>query len=213
MSTLDEVAEALGVLAFGYLGAQEPPSLAAFDAVRHSDGGRRILRERVMLLHCTTEYPAPVEDVNLRAMQTMRETFGLAVGYSDHTVGIGVSIAAVALGAVAIEKHFTLDRALPGPDHKASLEPGELAALVREVRGVEAALGSAVKEPAPCELGNRAVARRSLIAARAIAAGEPFSEAALGALRPGTGVSPMAYWSLLGRPATRAYQPGEPIES
>jgi N-acetylneuraminate synthase len=212
MSTLDEVAEALGVLAFGYLDAQEPPSLAAFEAARRSDEGRQILRERVVLLHCTTEYPAPFEDVNLRAMQTMREAFGLPVGYSDHTVGIGVSVAAVALGAVAIEKHFTLDRAQPGPDHKASLEPGELAALVREVRGVEAALGSPRKEPAPSELGNRAVARRSLIAARAIAAGEPFSEAALGALRPGTGVSPMAYWSLLGRPAGRTYRPGEPIE-
>lgn len=212
MSTMDEVGDALGVIAFGCLGAQEPPSRAAFEAARRLDEGQRILRERVVLLHCTTEYPAPFEDVNLRAMQAMREAFGLPVGYSDHTVGIGVSIAAAALGAVAVEKHFTLDRALPGPDHKASLEPSELAALVREIRGVEAALGSALKAPAPSELGNRAVARRSLVAARAIAAGEPFTAEALGALRPGTGISPMAYWSLLGTPASRDYRPGEPIE-
>lgn len=212
MSTLEEVGAALGVLAYGYAGSKTSPSLRAFDTALHSPKGSALLRARVILLHCTTEYPAPFADVNLRAMQTMREAFGLPVGYSDHTEGIGVAVAAVALGAVVIEKHFTLDRSLPGPDHKASLEPADLTRLVREIRAVEAALGSALKAPAPSELGNREVARRSLIAARAIAAGEPFTADALDALRPGTGVSPMFYWDLIGTKASRAYQPGDPVE-
>jgi N,N'-diacetyllegionaminate synthase len=169
-------------------------------------------REHITVLHCTTEYPAPMADVNLRAMNTIRETFDVAVGYSDHTSGIEVAVAAVALGATIIEKHFTLDRSLPGPDHAASLEPQELAALVRAVRNIEQALGDGIKRPAPSELGNRAVARQSLVAARAIRAGETFSAANVTVKRPGGGLSPMRWDEVLGRTARRDFAADEPLE-
>jgi N,N'-diacetyllegionaminate synthase len=162
-------------------------------------------RERVTVLHCTTEYPTAAHDVNLRAMQSMRDAFGVRVGYSDHTQGIEISIAAVALGATVIEKHFTLDRRLPGPDHQASLEPGELASMVRCIRHVEVALGDGVKRPTAGEERNRAVARKSIVASRPIAAGEVFSNDNLTAKRPGSGVSPMRWDEVVGRRATRAY--------
>jgi N-acetylneuraminate synthase len=212
MSTLADIEQALGVIAFGLMQAREPTGRADFDAAWCSAAGRAALREHVRLLHCVTQYPAPPAAVNLRAMGTMAAAFGLPVGYSDHTLGIEVSIAAVALGATVIEKHFTLDRTLPGPDHAASLEPAELAQLVRSIRSVEQALGSTQKAPAPEEVGNRPVARRSLVAARAIRRGEPFSAAALTFKRPGHGVSPMAFWDLLGRPAQRDYVADELIE-
>jgi N-acetylneuraminate synthase len=202
MATLAEVEAALGVLAFGYTAAAtEPPSEAAFAAARAGSAGRAALAERVTLLHCTTEYPAPVADVNLRAMDTLATSFGLPVGYSDHTPGIAVPVAAVARGATVVEKHFTLDRNLPGPDHKASLEPAELAAMVAGIRTVEAALGSPVKAPAPSERANIAIARRSLVALRAIRRGETLAEDAIGARRPGTGISPMRRWAVVGRRA------------
>ena len=169
-------------------------------------------RARITVLHCTTEYPAPMEEVNLRAMLSIRDAFAVAVGYSDHTPGIEVSLAAVALGATVIEKHFTLDRSLPGPDHKASLEPNELAALVRGIRNIERALGSPVKRPSASELANIAVARKSLVAARAIRAGEPFSEANLTVKRPGSGVSPMCWDQVIGRRAMRDFRADELIE-
>ena len=161
----------------------------------------------------TTEYPAPVASINLKAMDSLTAAFGLPVGYSDHTEGITVPIAAAARGAVVIKRHFTLDRALPGPDHRASLEPDELTAMVACIRQVEAALGDGVKAPQPCELGNAEVARKSLVAARAITSGERFSADNLAAMRPGTGISPMAFWSYVGRPAGRAYAMGELIEA
>jgi len=164
MSTLGEVETALSCLAFGYTKVDESPSLEAFLATYASDEGREALSRRVTLLHCTTEYPAPFEDVNLRSMLTMERAFALPVGYSDHTEGIAVSVAAVALGASVIEKHFTLDRALPGPDHRASLEPGKLAEMVRSVRQVESALGSGLKAPSPSERMNRKIVRKSLVA-------------------------------------------------
>lgn len=170
------------------------------------------LRERVTVLHCTSEYPTVAQDVNLRAMQSIRDAFGVRVGYSDHTQGIEISIAAVALGATVIEKHFTLDRQLPGPDHQASLEPSELVAMVRGIRHVEAALGDGVKRPTAGEVRNRAVARKSIVASRAIAAGEVFSNDNLAAKRPGTGLSPMRWDEVVGRRATRAYAADEPIE-
>jgi N-acetylneuraminate synthase len=150
--------------------------------------------------------------VNLAAMDTLRQAFGLPVGYSDHTVGISVGIAAAARGATVIEKHFTLDRTLPGPDHAASLEPAELARMVAAVREVELSLGDGVKMPTPSERRNIAIARKSLFAARDIAAGEPFTEANLTAMRPGDGRSPLDYWSLVGTPAPRAYRAGEKID-
>ncbi len=211
MSTLGEVEEALGALACGYLGT--PPSRAAFAAAWANEAGRAALRGKVTLLHCTTQYPAPFADVHLPVMGLMREAFGLPVGYSDHTPGIAMPIAAAALGACVIEKHFTLDRNLPGPDHRASLEPQELAAMVAGVRAVEQAMTPGVKAPAPSEIGNRAIARKSLTAARDIAAGEPFTPENLTAKRPGDGLSPMLYWELLGRKSRRSHAAGEQIEA
>lgn len=169
-------------------------------------------RARITVLHCTTEYPAPIEEVNLRAMLTIRDAFGVAVGYSDHTPGIEVSLAAVALGASVIEKHFTVDRSLPGPDHRASLEPEELAALVRGVRNIERALGSAQKRPTASEAANMSVARKSLVAACAIRTGEPFTQANITVKRPGSGLSPMSWDQVIGRRAPRDFDADELIE-
>lgn len=169
-------------------------------------------RERITVLHCNTEYPTPMKDVNLRAMQTIRDAFGVSVGYSDHTQGIEVALAAVALGATMIEKHFTLDRKLPGPDHKASLEPEELRAMVSAIRNIEQALGDGIKRPSPSEAPNIGIVRRSLVAATAIRAGEVFSVANLTAKRPGSGLSPMRWDEVLGRKAPRDFFPDEMIE-
>lgn len=169
-------------------------------------------RQQITVLHCNTEYPTPMCDVNLRAMLSIREAFGVQVGYSDHTAGIEVPIAAVALGATVIEKHFTLDRNLPGPDHQASLEPGELKAMVAGIRNIELALGDGVKRPSPSEAKNLPVARKSLVAARPIRAGEPFTQDNLAVKRPGTGVSPMRLNEVLGRVAGRDFQTDELIE-
>jgi N,N'-diacetyllegionaminate synthase len=169
-------------------------------------------RSQITVLQCTTEYPAPMAEVNLRAMLTIREACGVAVGYSDHTAGIEIAIAAVALGASVIEKHFTLDRNLPGPDHQASLEPAELGALVKAIRNVESALGNGVKQPTPSELKNRPIARKSIVASRAITAGEILSADNLTAKRPGSGVSPMRWDELLGRRAPRGFAADELIE-
>lgn len=213
MCTLGEIEDALGVLAFGYTAAPDaPPSLAAFRVAFASDAGWRALVERVVVLHCTTEYPAPLDEVNLRAMRVIGEAFGLPVGYSDHTEGIAIPVAAAALGAVLIEKHFTLDRSLPGPDHRASLEPAELTAMVRGIRDVARALGTARKFPTPSESANIGAARKSLVAAGAIRRGELFTAENLTFKRPGTGLSPGAYWEQLGRPAARDYALDELIE-
>ena len=169
-------------------------------------------RDETTVLHCTTEYPTPMDEVNLRAMSSIRKTLGVAVGYSDHTVGIEVSIAAVALGASVIEKHFTLDRTLPGPDHKASLEPNELIAMVKAIRNVEVALGSDVKEPTIGEIKNIQVARKSILAGRKIEVGEILSASNLVVKRPGDGVSPMHWDHLIGQIASRDYLPDEMID-
>lgn len=169
-------------------------------------------RDRITVLHCNTEYPTPMADVNLRAMLTIRDAFGVAVGYSDHTSGIEVAIAAVALGATVIEKHFTLDRSLPGPDHKASLEPNELKAMVTAIRNIERALGDGIKRPSTSEAKNRPIARKSLVAAGAIRAGDVFSETNVTVKRPGTGLSPMRWDEVLGRRAPRDFARDELIE-
>ena len=213
MSTLGEVEAALGVLAFGFTApAEERPAAAAFERAYASSSGQQALRDRVILLHCTSEYPAPVDEVNLAAMQTMRKAFGLPVGYSDHTVGIHIAIAAAAMGAVVVEKHFTLDRTLPGPDHRASLEPGELTEMVGAIRDVTRARGTGHKVATPAEAGTRSVARKSLVAARAVRAGETWDASTLTSKRPGGGLSPMAYWSRVGTAAGRDYQADEAIE-
>lgn len=169
-------------------------------------------REKITVLQCTTEYPTPMNEVNLNAMVNMGKAFGVTVGYSDHTPGIEVPIAAVALGATVIEKHFTLDRSLPGPDHRASLEPDELKAMVSGIRNIEKAMGDGVKRPGPSELKNKPIARKSLVAACPIQAGEPFTEANLMAKRPGTGISPMRWDEVIGRQAPRNFAPDELIE-
>lgn len=189
MATLDEVRAAVRVLE----GAGTP-------------------RNQLTVMHCNTEYPTPMEDVNLRAMIALRDEFEVAVGYSDHTPGIEVAIAAVALGATVIEKHITLDRSLPGPDHKASLEPAEFAAMVTAIRNIERALGDGRKQPSPSESKNKTVARKSLVASRSIRAGEPFSESNLAVKRPGTGLSPMLWDDVLGRKAPRDFAADELIE-
>lgn len=168
-------------------------------------------RENIKVLHANTEYPTPMEDVNLRAMQTLGQAFNLAYGYSDHTSGIEVPIAAVALGASVIEKHFTLDKNLLGPDHKASLEPDELIAMVSAIRNIELALGSSIKRPSPSEEKNKAVARKSLVAMVAIKQGEIFTEANVTVKRPGTGISPVRWDEFIGTRAQKDYREDELI--
>ncbi|MBF0425873.1 MAG: N-acetylneuraminate synthase [Magnetococcales bacterium] len=211
MATLAEIEAALGVIAFGLLRSPAPPGLPAFQQAFISEAGGEVLRAQARLLHCTTEYPAPFAEVNLRGMETLHAAFGLPTGYSDHTEGVAVALAAVARGAVLVEKHLTLDRELPGPDHRASMEPKAMAAMVQEIRAVEAALGDGRKVPTPTELANREIARKSLVALRDIPAGTPFSVENLGAKRPGSGRSPMDWWALLGEPATQDYAEGQEI--
>ena len=209
MSTLAEVEAALGVLAFGFIETKAIPQRNSFEEAFSSDAGQSALRDRVMLLHCTTEYPAPISEVNLRAMDTMALAFGLPTGYSDHTQGVHIPVAAVARGATIIEKHFTLDRSLPGPDHKASLEPSELQAMVSAIRDVEQALGDGIKRPTATEVKNRSVARKSLVAERALLAGEKF---VLACKRPGMGLSPFEYWSMTGQVTTKDYAADEVLD-
>lgn len=212
MGTMDEIAEALAVLVYGF---QNPagglPSRQAIEDLKAARdfGG---FGDRIALLHCTTEYPAPVQDLNLRAMQGMSAAFGLPVGYSDHSEGIAMPVAAVALGARIIEKHFTLDRSLPGPDHRASLEPGELTAMIKSIRDVELALGDGRKKPSPSELKNRDIVRRSVVAAVEINEGDTFSESNLTTKRPGTGLAPIELWDRIGKKAARRYSANEAIE-
>ena len=213
MSTLAEVEAALGMLAFGFATqSAATPQHGDFERAFASEAGQQALRNRVTLLHCTTEYPTPFDEVNLRAMDTLAAAFGLPVGYSDHTLGIHVSLAAVARGARVIEKHLTLDRNLPGPDHKASLEPDELRQLVRQIREIEQALGDGIKRPTVSEWKNRDVARKSLVAAKAIKVGEVFTEENLTCKRPGTGANPSSYWQTLGQVATRSYAADEALD-
>lgn len=188
-------------------------SLSEVEAALNALESAGTSRDRITVLHCNTQYPTPMADVNLRAMLTIRDTFGVAVGYSDHTLGIEIAIAAVALGATVIEKHFTIDRTLPGPDHRSSLEPDELRAMVLAIRNVEIAMGDGVKRPSPSEAENVAVARKSIVAARPIATGEVLSADNLAVKRPGTGISPMQWDDVIGRPARRAFAADEAIET
>lgn len=171
-----------------------------------------LTHEQITLLHCNTEYPTPMRDVNLRAMLNLKAQFGVKVGYSDHTTGIEVPIAAVALGAYVIEKHFTLDRNLPGPDHKASLEPNELAQMVKSIRNIEMALGDGRKRVSESERKNLVIARKSIIAARDIKAGELYTEENLTVKRPGSGISPMYWNQVIGMRAVRDFSEDELIE-
>ena len=211
MSTLGEIEKALSVLAFGLTGSGEPGG-KAFQAAYFSEKGQQALKEKVTLLHCTTEYPAPPSDINMKALMTMANAFGLGVGYSDHSEGIVVPIVAASMGASLIEKHFTLDKTLPGPDHKASLEPDELKHMVEAIRTVEKVLGDGRKGPKNTELGNRDIVRKSIVAAQKIEKGEVFTENNLAVKRPGTGRSPMQYWDLLGTKSLSSYAVDEVID-
>jgi len=211
MTTLGEVEEALGVIAFGLLDSGGKPSRAAFQEAYFSKQGWALLKKKVTVLHCTTEYPAPVNEINLNAMNTMQQAFGLNVGYSDHSEGIVVPIAASSMGATVIEKHFTLDKKLPGPDHKASLGPEELKDMISAIRMVEQMKGSGIKEVTPSEIKNRKVVRKSLVARELIRIGDQFTEQNVTIKRPGTGISPMDYWEVLKSESTESFLEDELI--
>lgn len=189
MATMNEIETAIGVL---------------------EEAG--LCRSLITVLHCTSEYPTPMDEVNLSAMHSIKKAFGVKVGYSDHTKGIEIAIAAAALGAKVIEKHFTIDKNLPGPDHKASLDPVELKAMVSAVRNIEVSIGNGEKIPTKSELKNKIVARRSIVASRSIKVGEKFTENNIDVKRPGTGISPMCWDDVIGRKATRDFNADELIE-
>jgi len=211
MTLLGEIELALGVLAFGYLNIEGIPSVNAFLSAYSSLEGQTILKNKVTLLHCTTEYPAPIDEVNLKSIDTIKNVFHLPVGYSDHTEGIAISLAAVARGAVVIEKHFTLNKNLPGPDHQASLEPEELNVMVKGIRQIELALGNGMKLPTKTEVKNKFIARKSLVAGRKIKKGDIFTENNLAVKRPGDGISPSYYWNWLGKTAQKDYDQDEKV--
>ncbi|ORU01366.1 N-acetylneuraminate synthase [Anaerovibrio sp. JC8] len=211
MSLLGEVEQALAILAYSYINDVVPKSVNECYESYSSKAGQSSLRKHVSLLHCTTEYPAPLEEVNLRCIDTLRNAFSLPVGYSDHTLGITIPIAAVARGATIIEKHFTLDRKMEGPDHKASLEPKELGLMLKSIRQVELAMGNGIKIPSESEKRNMAVARKSLVTTCNVKAGTVFTGDNLTVKRPGDGVSAIYYWDYLGKTATRDYYEDEII--
>jgi len=208
MANLEEIEYALAVLAYGFVNKVKKslPNNEDFIQAYQSTEGQKHLKEKVTLLHCTTEYPAPFDQVNLKAMATMADAFNLPIGYSDHTSGISVSLAAVAREACVIEKHFTLDRNMQGPDHKASIEPSDLKALVSGIREIEMSLGQAIKAPSACEVKNKAIARKSIIAKKAILKGEELNESNLMIKRPGTGLSPNQYYEILGSKAVSDFK-------
>lgn len=211
MATMSEVEQALAVIAHAFNAAGEPADIAETWRGWSDPAWRASLHSRVTLLHCTSQYPTPMQECNLRAMDTLR-AFGLPVGYSDHTEGILIPVAAVARGATLIEKHFTLDRAMPGPDHKASLEPAELTQMVRQIRNLQLALGDGAKCPQPSEWNTRLAARQHVVAARDIVEGAVLSRDDLTTARSGGGGLPAtALWGLIGSAAVQTYAAGESI--
>lgn len=212
MSTLAEIENILGVIAFGYTSDKNAqPCQQAFSEAYTSEVGQQVLRDKVTILHCTTEYPAPFNEINLKVMDTLHQAFELPTGYSDHSEGVTIPIAAVARGAVLIEKHFTLDRNMEGPDHKASLEPHELSFMVESIRQVEKSLGRGIKAPTLSEVKNKVVARKSLVASKVIRCGEEFNMENLAVKRPGTGMSPYKMWDLIGKKSSQNYNSGDVI--
>jgi N-acetylneuraminate synthase len=213
MATLSEVEQGLAIVAHALSAEAEPASIDDVWRSWSRADWRARLHGHVTLLHCTSQYPTPFAEVNLRGMDTLAQAFGLPVGYSDHTEGILIPVAAVARGAKIIEKHFTLDRSLPGPDHKASLEPAELTQMVRDIRALQAALGDGGKTPQPSEWDTRQAARQQVVAARDIAAGSVLARADLSTARCGSGLPPTALWGLVGLRTGRAYVAGDVIEA
>jgi sialic acid synthase SpsE len=218
MSDLSEVGRALRFIAVGYavhigaLSTDAVPTGSVLERAWADPLVRSLLKERVTVLHCTTEYPAPLDILNLRAMQTISDEFGLPVGYSDHSLGDLAATLAVGMGATVIEKHFTLDKTLEGPDHAASLDSDELVAFVAKLRGVEVALGNPIKSCQPAEVSNRAAVRRSLVVTQDLAAGEIILESHLDAQRPASGHTSFDFWEVVGTAATRDYNAGEYLD-
>lgn len=211
MATIEEIHHALAFIAYG-LGNKMPVTLDSVNDFYQTDEAKSLLKEKVTILHCTSEYPAPIEEINLASIDYLKVETGLQVGLSDHSNDIIVPIAAVARGAVLIEKHFTLNKHLPGPDHKASLEPSELKQMIESIRQVERAIGTYGKTPSQIELKNKQVVRKSLVASQPIKAGELFTELNLTIKRPGNGVSPTLYWDYLGKKADKDYEEDELIQ-
>lgn len=209
MATLSEIEQALAVVAYGYAHEGEPENLEQVWRFWSAPGVQASLDGKVSLLHCTSQYPTPMEEVNLKAMGTLASAFGLPVGYSDHTQGLVIPTAAVALGATIIEKHFTLDRSLPGPDHKASLEPDELAELVNTIRSVELALGDGIKKPQLSEWDTREAARQQVIFCESVGKGERIERQSLTTARCGRGLSPMELWDMVGKVALKHSDRGD----
>ncbi len=199
MSTMDEINQALSIIAFGFSDLETNPSLEAFSDAMSKEKPRKLMQKKVTILQCTSAYPCPENEVNLGVISTLKSNFSLNVGFSDHTTGIYAAIAAAALGASVIEKHFTLDRSSPGPDHKASLTPRELRQMIEAIRCVEQNIGTDCKHPTKSEIANRDTVRKSLVALTSISEGEKFSASNLGVKRPGTGLSPVSYWDQIGR--------------
>lgn len=212
MATLSEVEQGLAIVAHALNTDSEPVDMDEVWLGWSNTDYRNSLRNHVTLLHCTSQYPTPLNEVNLRCMDTLASAFGLAVGYSDHTQGILIPVAAVARGATVIEKHFTMDRSLPGPDHQASLEPDELNQLVGNIRALQLALGDGVKAPQPSEWDTRRAARQQVVAARSIAPGAIFNRQDLTTARSGRGISASNLWELIGHTSNRAYIAGDLIE-
>ena len=205
MSTIEEIHEALAFIAYGLAKSQELVSLDKVRDFYKTEEAKQVLKTYVTLLHCTTEYPAPLHTINLRAMDKIEKEFNLPIGLSDHSEGIHIPIAAVAMKAKVIEKHFTLDKTLEGPDHVASLNPAELKQMIQEIREVELALGNGEKRPSETELQNCVSARKSLVASCAIAKGEKFTVHNLTVKRPGSGMAPSKFWEYIGKVATQDY--------
>ncbi len=209
MATIGEIEQALMVIAGGYLECQGESVEFQWQKAYANEKAQAMLQEKATVLHCVSEYPAPANALNLNAIKRIKKTFGLSAGYSDHSLGIWAPISAVTLGATVIEKHFTLDKTLPGPDHQASLEPHELKQMVEGIRNVEVALGNGVKRPVAAEIINREPIRKSLVVSAPLKQGEVITEAHLCVKRPEKGMSPSRYWEVLGQTASRDYQSGD----
>ena len=212
MATIQEIHEALALIAYGLARPKESVVLERVYAFYQTEEAGEIIRKYINILHCTTQYPAPAISINLNAINEMKQIFRLPVGLSDHSEGIHIPIAAVSMGATVIEKHFTLDKTLEGPDHIASLNPVELKAMIQGIRDIEVALGNGIKKPTPTELQNRLAARKSLVAKTVIKVGEVFTKDNLTVKRPGNGIPPSNYWSYIGKKAVKSYNEDELLD-
>lgn len=206
MATMEDIHETLSFVAYGLAYPDKKVDIEMVSQFYHTPDAKKLLKEYVTVLHCTTEYPTPYTDINLRAMDYLKNELQVSVGLSDHSEGTYIPIAAVARGAEVIEKHFTISKMLPGPDHRASLEPEELTEMVNAIRVIEQSFGNEFKKPTAVEETNKNAARKSLVAAKQIKAGEVFSVDNLTVKRPGNGMAPSQYWSLLGKRASKSYE-------